>query len=148
MRGGSISIATTRLRMERLEERTINTVLPPIEDLFRTMEPEAELTKTLVHDMTFSSYPGAKEANASALKAFLGNTKNLKDMRASGYIGSLLESLRRTDVKAEPHSTHVENLVKSLYILLEGEKEMMGRLVAHPHGVKTIIRICKHTDGR
>jgi hypothetical protein len=148
MRGGKISLATVRMRMERLEERTTSTVLPPIEDLFRTMDPDQNLTKALVESMTFSNYSGAKQATASALKGMLGNTKNLKDLRESGFIGSLLEVIRRTDVKNEPRTQHVENLVTSLYTLLENDSDMMERLVAHPFGVKTVIRLCKYTENR
>jgi len=148
MRGGSISIATVRMRMERLEERTNNTILPPIEDLFRSTEPDPELTKKVVSTMTFVSYPGAKEASTSTIKALLGNTKNLKEMRESGAMGSLLEVIRRTDIKADPHTEHVTNLVESLYTLLENDNDVMARLIAHPFGTKTIVRLCKYTQSK
>jgi len=148
MRGGTISIATVRMRMERLEERTTATVLPPIEDLFCVGSENTGLTKELVESMTFSHYPGAKESSTSSLKAFLTNTKNLAEFRASGSIGSLLEVIRRTDVKKECLSTHVENIVKSLHILLKDDANMMSRLISHPFGVKTVIRLCKYTEGQ
>jgi len=148
MRGGTISIATVRMRMERLEERTAATVLPPIEDLFRVGPENPELTKQLVDSMTFSQYPGAKEFSASSLKAFLANTKNLNEFRASGSIGSLLEVIRRTDIKNDCLSVHVDNIVKSLHILLKDDSSMMSRLLAHPFGVKTVVRLCKYTQGQ
>ena len=43
--------------MERLEERTKGTVLPPTEDLFRKEEANPTLTKEFVEHMSFSKYP-------------------------------------------------------------------------------------------
>ena len=146
MRGGRISIQTVRMRMERLDERTSATVLPPIENMFKKSEEDPELTKELVESMTFSLYPGAKEFSASSLKAFLSNTSNLKEFRSSGSLGSLLEVIRRTDVKNDCRSEHVENIVTSLHILLKDDMGMMDRLLAHPFGVKTIVRLCKYTE--
>ena len=60
---------TLRQRIERLEERNKETVLPPIEDLFRKEDPNPTLTKEFVEHMSFSKYPGTKEFSASALKA-------------------------------------------------------------------------------
>jgi hypothetical protein len=147
MRGGTLSIGTVRMRMERLDERTKASILPPIDDLFAATQQEPELTKLLIDNMTFSSYPGAKEFSASSLKAFLMNSKNLAEFRHAGSIGALLESIRRTNISEECKGEHVENIVKSLYILIKDDTNCMNRLLAHPFGVKTIIRLCKYTEG-
>ena len=148
MRGGKIPIFTVRMRMERLEERTNDTVLPPIDDLFRKGDPEPGLTQELMNNMTFSQYPGAKEFSASSLKAFLSNTNNLSEMRGGGSVGAILEVLRRTDVKSDPTATHITNLVESLHILVKDDMAMKMSLITHPFGTKTVIRLCKHCVGK
>jgi hypothetical protein len=145
MRGGKIPIFTVRMRMERLEERTNDTVLPPIEDLFRKEEMAAGLTKEFVENMTFSKYPEVKKSSASALKAMLMNTNNLDELRACGIVGSIIEAVRRVDLKKEEEvqGSHIEHLVESLHILTENNEGMLIRLVSHPMGTKTIIRLCR-----
>ena len=145
MRGGKISIYTVRQRMERLEERTNETKLPPIEQLFRSMDEEPELTKELVEHMTFSAYPECKKFSASALKAMLHNSNNLGELRASGIVGSIIEAIRRIDLKQDENINggHVRHLVESLHTLLKDDESTLTRLVSHPIGTKTIIRLCR-----
>ena len=149
MRGGKIPIHTVRQRMERLEERTNETQFPPIEQLFRKMEDKPELTKDFVEHMTFSSYPNCKEVSASALKAMLYNSNNLDELRASGVIGSILEAIRRIDLKQDENvnGKHILYLVDSLHILLNEDENALTRLISHPIGTKTIIRLCRQLRG-
>lgn len=141
---------TLRQRMERLEERTKGTVLPPIEDLFRKEEANPTLTKEFVEHMSFSKYPGTKEFSASALKAMLHNTNNLEELRSSGVMGSIIEAVRRIDLKKEEevNGTHVAHLVESLHVLTENDENMLTRLVSHPSGTRTVIRLCRSLRGK
>ena len=149
MRGGNIPMFTLRQRMERLEERTNETVLPPIEDLFQKDPPDVTLTKQFVENMSFSKYPNCKESSASALKAMLYNKNNLEGLRASGVLGSIIEAVRRIDLKKEEevNGQHIKHLVESLHALIENDESMLLRLVSHPSGTKTVIRLSRSLQG-
>ena len=77
MRRGNPSAYQVRLRMERIEERTTATLMPPIEQLYREVPKDPDFLKLLVDNMTFSDYPGAKLGNARSLSSFLMNSNNL-----------------------------------------------------------------------
>ena len=134
--------------MERIEERTASTRMPPIAQLYRTVPEDPDFMKLMVENMTFSDYPGAKLGNASSLSSFLMNSNNIAELRASGCLGAILEILRRTDLERDPSSEDVSGLVTSLHIITKGDPEVQRRLMNHPTGLSSVLRLCKHTHGK
>ena len=147
MRRGSVSSFTTRLRMERIGERSEETKMPPIEKLFRAVPSDPDLLKLMVENMTFSDYPGAKMGNMSSVVSLLMNSNNIDQLRQSGCLGAIVEILRRTDIEGNPGSEDVANLVQSLHIINDGDQSVQRRLMNHPMGLASIIRLCKYTSG-
>lgn len=135
--------------METIDERTRATTLPSLSDMFNNRQPpDDDLLKVLVENMTFSEYPGAKLGSASSLAGFLMNSNNIGDFRASGCLGAIVEILRRTNIEEDPDSEAVRNLVTSLHIICDGDLSVQRRLMNHPTGLATIVRLCKRVTGR
>ena len=147
-RGNGVSLYTTRLRMETIEERMRATTLPTLDRMFNSVPADTDLLKLMVENMTFSDYPGAKLGNASSLAGFLMNSNNIADFRASGCLGAIVEILRRTNIEDNPESEDVVNLVTSLHIICDGDLSVQRRLMNHPTGLATIIRLCKRVTGK
>ena len=94
--------------------------------------------------MTFSTYPECKKFSASALKAMLYNSNNLNELRASGIVETSSRPFGGSICGMRAGVVHITHLVDSLHILLKDEENSLIRLVSHPIGTKTIIRLCRH----
>lgn len=150
MRASNLGMFTIRQRIERIDERTKQSILPPIDDMYRTQRTEPELINEFVETMTTSHYPGCKIFSASALRANLQNKHNIEGLRNSGVVGSILEGFRRIDLKIDYKTEHTRHLVESLHILLKPDEEdqfiseqTLTRFISHPLGTKTVIRLIK-----
>lgn len=146
------SILTTRLRIERIDDRTKQTKLPKIDEVFsRATLLDGNLSRTMVDKMTFSDYPGARLDGAIALSAFLMNSRNISEVKQSGSLGAVVELLKRCDIEKDPKSDHVVNLIDSLYKLtIDGgdDKDCLQRLLTNPYGPLVVLRACKFCSGK
>jgi hypothetical protein len=146
------SVLTTRLRIERIDDRTKQTKLPKIDEVFaRSTNLDGNLSRIMVDKMTFSDYPGARLDGATALSAFLMNSRNVSEVKQSGSLGAVIELLKRCDIEQNPKSDHVVNLVDSLFKLtIDGgeDKDCLQRLLTNPHGPLVVLRACKFCSGK
>lgn len=158
---------TTRLRIEKLEERTSTTIIPNIERLFNQDLLDEELCKEMIEKMTFSNvskneyvrfhytsrivmvyqYPGIRLDGTIALSALLLNSNNATGLKSTGSLGAVVELLRKSDIEGKPTST--KDLVHCLHVLtIKGDKSTQMRLMSHPYGISTVLRLCQYTTGR
>ena len=71
---GNAAIHIKRSRMEMLDRRTQETVLPTVEEIFDNADDlEPEMVIDVVDKIYFSTFPGAKQGGAAALRSFLTN---------------------------------------------------------------------------
>lgn len=124
------------------------TTIKSFDELFSREELDGELCKLVVDKMIFSEYPGAKLGGTVALSALFLNSNNFDELKNSGSLGAILELLRRINIEETPKTEQIENLVQCLHVLCLGEDEIVQeRLLSNPHGVSTILRLCRFTFG-
>jgi len=147
------SILTTRRRIEQIKDRTDNTVLPKLNSTYSTHgKISTELSKDIVDRMTFSTFPNADEDGTAAIAAFLMNSYNLDCLKTSGTLGSIIELLRRGNIKENVKTSHIENLLISLHTLCInngiGDEMILNRLLCNPNSIKVVLELVKYTSGK
>jgi len=147
------SILTTRRRIEQIKDRTDNTILPKLNSTYGTHgKISMSLSKDIIDRMTFSSFPNANEDGTAAVAAFLMNSYNVDCLKSSGTLGSVIELLRRGNIKENSKEGHIENLLLSLHTLClnngVGDDEILNRLLCNPNGVKVVLQLVKYTSGK
>ncbi len=147
-----LSVLTTRTRIERIDDRTENTRIPQIHDVYKRTDTISEsLAKDVIDKMFFSEYPSAKEDGVSALSSFLMNSGNINELKHTGSLGAVVELLRRVNFKTTKPE-YVSSLVNALYTLTvndnEADKNMLEKLITNPHGVSVIVNLCIAMSGR
>lgn len=147
------SILTTRRRIEQIKDRTDNTILPKLNSTYATHgKISTELSKDIVDRMTFSTFPNADEDGTAAIAAFLMNSYNLDCLKTSGTLGSVIELLRRGNIKENVKSPHIENLLISLHTLCInngiGDEIILSRLLCNPNAIKVVLELVKYTSGK
>ena len=141
---------STRLKIDRINDRTLGTVLPKLDEFWRTRSSvDEEMGKLLVNKSIFSNFPKAQESGAVALTTFLMNSGNRDELKHAGGLGAVIEMLRRVDVSNPSYNQgHVSNLIKSLHTLTDEDKQMQERLFAHPRGLGLINDLCFRCQGK
>ena len=147
-----LSVLTTRMRIERIDDRTENTKIPHIHDVYKRTDTISEnLAKDVIDKMFFSEYPSAKEDGVSALSSFLMNSGNISELKHTGSLGAVIELLRRVDFKTTKPE-YISSLVNALYTLTikdnEADRNMLEKLITNPHSVSVIINLCIAMSGR
>lgn len=143
----------TRRRIEQIKDRTDNTILPKLNSTYATHgKMSLSLSKELVDRMTFSSFPNANEDGTAAVTAFLMNSYNVDCLKSSGTLGSIIELLRRGNIKENAKDAHIGNLLISLHTLCLSngisDDDILNRLLCNPNGVKVVLLLVKYTSGK
>ena len=100
MSSSSTRELSTRLKIDRINERTVQTKLPKLEEFYRQRASvDEEIGKMLVNKSIFSNFPKAQESGAVALSTFLMNAGNRDELKHSGGLGAVIEMLRRVDIR-------------------------------------------------
>ena len=147
------SILTTRRRIEQIKDRTDNTILPRLNSTYATHgKISLSLSKEVIDRMTFSTFPNANEDGAAAVTAFLMNSYNVDCLKSGGTLGSIIELLRRGNIKENSREGHIENLLISLHTLCLnngiGDDDILNRLLCNPNGIKVVLQLVKYTSGK
>lgn len=144
----AVAINITRSRIETIESRTINTKLPKIEKVYDRVEGiSGNFTKNLVEKMTFTDYPDAKINGAATLRAFLMNANNVIELKRSGSLGFIIESLSQLDPEAIGDTQYLMDLIDSIKVLTKDDKVMQAKLLSHPQSLNLLFKFCKFCDG-
>ena len=137
-----------REKLNRVMERTrkLDESFPALSEFFSSSHSlEEEFASDLIQKITFSRYPGSKISGGAALRAFVTSDKNLPVLKTNGTIGALVNILLSVDVAKEGTSNHVESAIQSLHILLQCDTIAQQRLLANPHIVPLILKLCQYT---
>jgi hypothetical protein len=168
---------STQKRISVIEKRTTETTIPSLDALFSTYvkEGNAKLTKELVEQVYFSSFP-EKDASA-AFSALSMNKYNIEGLRQSGSLGVVVEMLGRLNldtIQAPPSPSsasacssltfstsipsyssssfsslshdHITDLIRSVSILTEDD-DTRHRLLHHPRALYDLLKLLKYSSG-
>ena len=143
---GSINLKRERLR--RVAERTEATTLPTVEEVFaRADDLDADFARDIIDKIHFSTFPGAKEGGAAAIRGFLTNESNRQVLKSTGAVGAVIEMLHRIDIAKEADSEHGQNLLPTLHILAMEDVKVQQRLLANHHSLPILLELCRVTSG-
>jgi hypothetical protein len=149
MSGKPQLVITNRLKIDRIKDRLDKTILPNLDEFWLQKDDlDLEMSRLMVDRMIFSTFPNAKQDGAAALSAFLMNTKNRDGLKNAGSFGAVIEMLWRADICKNSNSSHITNLVRSLYILTDGDRVMLERLLNNDHGIAVVNELCKYCSGK
>ena len=140
-----------RLKIDRIYDRNDRTILPKLDQFWRSQPSiNEEFGKTLIDGTIFSRYPHARESGAVAIHAFLMNSGNSDIFKQSGGLGAVIDMLSRLPITNISDSVrgHLSNLVRSLHSLTENDQETQKKLFEHPNGIILVTALCKFCRGK
>ena len=134
--------------MMMLADRTEATNLPTVQEIFaRSDELDGDFARDLVDKIYFSTFPGAKEGGAAAIRAFLTNDANMRVLKSTGAVGAVIEMFHRIGKGKNANTAHGRNLLPTLHILAIGDDAVQKKMLANTHTLPILLNVIATTKG-